>query len=100
MFAGSAFLQRIGNLESARGSVSFYFMFPKSHHGPSGAFQVGSRLVVPRYIPRQFLIPEVLIGHWPRLVDRTRVPEASVHENSEPRSPEDDVGSDPTYALP
>lgn len=100
MFADSALLQRIGNLEGTCHRVSIYFMLPKPHYGPSSAFQVSCCFAVPCYIPRQFFIPKTLIGLWPRLVDWTRVPEASVHENSEPCSLEDDVRLGSAYALP
>jgi hypothetical protein len=60
-------------------------MLPNLHYRPSGATQLTSNVLVPRYIPRHLCSPvlSVVDGHWPGAV-RAAVPEAPINEEHNP----------------
>jgi hypothetical protein len=81
---------RFGHPSCGRHGV---LVFPEAQHGPSIRFERVSRRSIPMTIGREFLRPVTPIRGGQRPMDRTAVPEASVHEHGDSARWEHDVGS-------
>ena len=77
--------------EDASHDIVGRLVFPRSDDGPTGLAEQSIRLGVALSVPSHLLRPEIGIRLRDRVVGGAPVPEAPVHEHSEPRACEHQV---------
>ena len=80
----------IGRLDPSR-CVRGWDVLPKSQHDPTSLVELMVRVCVPRLVALHLPLPPVAVCARLDVVLRTAVPEAPVHEDSEPNTREGDV---------
>jgi hypothetical protein len=80
-------------LDSAEANLRSFreVVFPNADDAPTGFSEHPIHLAIPRLIRDEFLFPKGAIVGRDVGVFRTGVPETAVHENGQPRFPEDEV---------
>ncbi len=66
-------------------------MLPKTKHIPANGTKLFIRIDVPASVRLYLLPPELRILLWPSCMNRTAVPEASIHKHSDTKPKEDNV---------
>ena len=78
--------------DAARLVVTLEFVLPDAQHSPTCFTKRPVYQAVAGLVPRELLPPENAVRRWLGGVERTAMPEAAVHEHSQPLLPKDEVG--------